>query len=46
MGGKINCNCNGGHVGQDCFVSFGAYHFLIAKVAEPLAKFCYMNKNT
>lgn len=32
VGGKINWNCNGGHVGQDS-VCFGAYHFQRANVA-------------
>lgn len=33
VGGKINWNCNGGHVGQDS-VCFGAHHFQWANVVK------------
>lgn len=34
VGGKINCNCNGGHVGQES-VRVGVHHLRWANVARP-----------
>lgn len=39
VGGKINWNCNGGHVRQD-LVCFGAYHFQQASVAVASTELC------
>lgn len=38
VGGKINWNCNGGHVGQDS-VCFGTHLFQPANVAVPSTEF-------